>query len=64
MYDTQYKFTIAPTLQFEMGAWARPQIRTFVTYNGWDGEGAREYSVFGDDVKGDFVGGVQMEIWF
>jgi maltoporin len=62
LYDTQYKLTFAPTFQFDVGVWARPQIRAFITYNGWEGEGAREYQWTKED--GDLVAGTQLEIWF
>lgn len=30
------KVTVAPTLTFDSGFWARPQLRFFVTYAKWD----------------------------
>ncbi len=64
------KFTVAPTFKLDTGAglFARPEIRTFVTYAIYDDE----LDDFADDTLGSdgFSGGdgwnfgVQMEIWF
>lgn len=62
-----YKATFAPTFKLDSNEfWARPEIRTFVTWAGWD-----------DDYRDNFAGnlkdyksnngvnvGVQAEVWF
>ncbi len=72
------KVTVAPTLTFDSGFWARPQLRFFVTYAKWD-KGVSDaldgnynwdtntitaggYSRSGSTDTVNF--GVQAEVWF
>ncbi|MGL5964228.1 MAG: carbohydrate porin, partial [Fusobacteriaceae bacterium] len=55
---TFYKFTVAPTFKLDTNFWARPEIRTFVSYLGADEK------VINDDQKNGINVGVQAEVWF
>ncbi len=61
--QVNFKLTVAPTLNFDMGIWARPQLRAFVTYNGWN-QGVDDRQIKYTEEKGNVVCGVQAEIWF
>ncbi len=66
--DTLYKVTFAPTIQPELGFWARPEIRFYATYAWWGDAESNEYlddpaGIDSDDTSG-LNYGVQMEIWF
>jgi len=71
-----YKLTFAPTFRLDVGAgfFERPEVRFHVSYLDWD-DSLIGYSVNGDDTGinfgttnltkgGEFLGGMQMEIWF
>ncbi len=64
---TVWKATVAPTLKLDTGSfYARPEIRTFVTYSDWNSD-YEEYNNINDngDYDGDGLNfGVQMEVWF
>lgn len=61
-----FKATIAPTLTLETGFWARPQIRTYITYAQWDDDVNslldKGYVRNGQTDTLNF--GVQAEVWF
>lgn len=60
------KFTFAPTFKLDTGDfWARPEIRTFVTYAVWDDD-LNAVEPIGDSATADngLNFGVQAEIWF
>lgn len=61
-----YKATIAPTLTFGEGFWARPQLRAFATYAKWDrGVSARLHDAYTRRGNRHTVNyGVQAEVWF
>ncbi|MGL4980752.1 MAG: carbohydrate porin, partial [Fusobacteriaceae bacterium] len=48
----------APTFKLDTNFWARPEIRTFVSYLGADEK------VINDDQKNGINVGVQAEVWF
>ena len=56
------KLTFAPTFKLDTGDfWARPEIRTFVTYATWDNDLKEAYETDSDD---GLNFGVQAEVWF
>ena len=56
------KLTFAPTFKLDTGNfWARPEIRTFVTYATWDDDLKDAYGTDSDD---GLNFGVQAELWF
>lgn len=55
---TFYKLTVAPTFKLDTNFWARPEIRTFVSYLGSDEK------IVNDDQKNGINVGVQAEVWF
>ncbi|MGD9163299.1 MAG: carbohydrate porin [Chromatiales bacterium] len=66
--DTLYKVTFAPTIQPDLGFWARPEIRFYTTYAWWGDEESNAYlddtaGIDSDDTSG-FTYGMQMEVWF
>lgn len=70
-----YRLTLAPTFKLDTGAgfFARPELRLFATYMGWDKKlngfsyDATDHDTFGSTAfKGSskFLLGAQMEVWF
>ena len=66
------KVTFAPTLTQGRGFWARPELRTFITYAKWNpaaqlaastGSALSNTGVFGGNTNGTSIG-VQVEAWF
>ncbi|MGL5950379.1 MAG: carbohydrate porin, partial [Cetobacterium sp.] len=59
-----YKLTFAPTFKLDTNQfWARPEIRTYVSYLGYRDEFKSEGIKEKDSEKGLTVG-VQAEVWF
>ncbi|MGL5125323.1 MAG: carbohydrate porin, partial [Fusobacteriaceae bacterium] len=62
--ELSYKLTFAPTVKLDANQfWARPEIRTFVSYTGYRDELKSSGEKFKDSEKGLRVG-VQAEVWF
>jgi maltoporin len=66
--DTLYKVTFAPTIQPDLGFWARPEIGFYATYAWWGDEESNAYlddaaGIDSDDTSG-LTYGMQMEVWF
>jgi len=62
------KFTFAPTVSPDVGFWARPEIRLYVTYGTWNGaanaaSGATGYADLGNK-KSQTSFGIQTEAWW
>jgi maltoporin len=63
-----WKLTVAPTVAFDRGFWARPEIRLYGTYGSWN-DGANTASGptgYGDlgNKKNAFTYGIQGEVWW
>jgi maltoporin len=63
-----FKLTVAPTVAFDKGFWARPEIRLYGTYGTWN-DGANQASGptgYADlnNAKNAFTYGIQIEAWW